>query len=83
MLTFSSHKRQTSTEHKYFMKKIIVCYVWRVLFLQNWHPGAQKTAQHWAEQCELLTHDNATDRWMPLYGHCGQNIFVSTRKVPW
>ncbi|OXA62459.1 Cysteine-rich secretory protein 2 [Folsomia candida] len=49
----------------------------------TWHSGAAKTAQKWAEQCELLTHDNATDRWTEFYGPCGQNIFVSTHKVPW
>ncbi|CAG7819595.1 unnamed protein product [Allacma fusca] len=49
----------------------------------SWHSGAAKAAQRWADQCQMLTHDNATDRWTEYYGPCGQNIFVATHKVPW
>ncbi|ODN04238.1 Cysteine-rich venom protein DIS2 [Orchesella cincta] len=49
----------------------------------SWHAGAAKKAQRWAEQCQMLTHDNATDRWTEFYGPCGQNIFIATHKVPW
>lgn len=50
---------------------------------QKWHHGAARSAQKWAEQCRLLTHDTAKGRWVDNYGACGQNIFVSTQKVPW
>lgn len=50
---------------------------------QKWHNGAAKSAQKWAESCRLLTHDTAKGRYIDNYGACGQNIFVSTQKVPW
>lgn len=50
---------------------------------QKYHHGAARSAQKWAEQCRLLTHDTAKGRWVDNYGACGQNIFVSTQKVPW
>ncbi|VEN59954.1 unnamed protein product [Callosobruchus maculatus] len=31
----------------------------------------------------MLVHDNETGRYDPNYGSCGQNIFVSSHKVPW
>ncbi|XP_064466690.1 cysteine-rich venom protein LEI1-like isoform X2 [Ornithodoros turicata] len=49
----------------------------------TWHSGAADDAQRWADSCQLLTHDNATGRWVDEYGSCGQNIFVSNVKVPW
>lgn len=51
--------------------------------LQRWHYGAARSAQKWAEQCQLLRHDTPKGRWIENYGACGQNIFVSTHKVPW
>lgn len=51
--------------------------------LQNWHHGAARAAQRWADQCLLLQHDTPKGRWMDQYGSCGQNIFVSTHKVSW
>ena len=51
--------------------------------LQRWHYGAARSAQKWAEQCQLLKHDTPKGRWIENYGACGQNIFVSTHKVPW
>ncbi|CAO1364329.1 unnamed protein product [Diamesa hyperborea] len=49
----------------------------------RWHYGAARSAQKWAEQCQLLRHDTPKGRWIENYGACGQNIFVSTHKVPW
>ncbi|CAG9798066.1 unnamed protein product [Chironomus riparius] len=49
----------------------------------KWHHGATKAAQRWADKCYLLTHDTPKGRWINNYGSCGQNIFVSTHKVPW
>ncbi|XP_037081180.1 cysteine-rich secretory protein 2-like [Pollicipes pollicipes] len=49
----------------------------------SWHRGAAKDAQVWAEECQLLVHANDTGRWQQNFGACGQNIFVSTHKVPW
>ncbi|XP_055599158.1 cysteine-rich venom protein-like isoform X1 [Uranotaenia lowii] len=49
----------------------------------KWHHGAARSAQKWADQCRLLTHDSPKGRWIDNYGACGQNIFVSTHKVPW
>lgn len=49
----------------------------------KWHKGAAKNAQKWAESCELLIHDPPQSRWIENYGACGQNIFVSSHKVPW
>lgn len=51
--------------------------------MQRWHYGAARSAQKWAEQCQLLRHDTPKGRWIENYGACGQNIFVSTHKVPW
>jgi hypothetical protein len=50
---------------------------------QSWSKDAARSAQQWAEQCMLLTHDNVTGRWVDNFGSCGQNIFVSTQQVPW
>ncbi|KFB39125.1 AGAP009085-PA-like protein [Anopheles sinensis] len=50
---------------------------------QKWHHGAARSAQKWANQCRLLTHDSPKGRWIDSYGACGQNIFVSTHRVPW
>ncbi|XP_055546084.1 cysteine-rich venom protein TEL1-like isoform X2 [Wyeomyia smithii] len=49
----------------------------------RWHHVAARSAQKWADQCRLLTHDTPKGRWIDSYGACGQNIFVSTHKVPW
>ncbi|XP_054284405.1 cysteine-rich secretory protein 2-like [Macrosteles quadrilineatus] len=49
----------------------------------TWHKGAALSAQRWADQCQLLTHDNLSGRWIDSYGSCGQNIFISTHQVPW
>ncbi|ETN60767.1 catrin [Anopheles darlingi] len=49
----------------------------------KWHHGAARSAQKWANQCRLLTHDTPKGRWIDSYGACGQNIFVSTHRVPW
>ncbi|CAH1960260.1 unnamed protein product [Acanthoscelides obtectus] len=49
----------------------------------KWHTGAARTAQRWADQCLVLEHDNETGRYDPNYGACGQNIFISSHKVPW
>jgi hypothetical protein len=50
---------------------------------QRWNKDAARSAQRWAAQCMLLTHDNVTGRWVDNFGSCGQNIFVSTEQVPW
>ncbi|XP_063700143.1 cysteine-rich venom protein-like [Culicoides brevitarsis] len=49
----------------------------------NWHHGAARAAQRWADQCLLLQHDTPKGRWVDNFGSCGQNIFVSTQKVSW
>lgn len=53
------------------------------MLTMQWHKGAAKAAQRWADQCLLLTHDNVTGRWLDYFGSCGQNIFISTHQVPW
>ncbi|CAG0891560.1 unnamed protein product [Darwinula stevensoni] len=49
----------------------------------TWMDDAAKAAQKWAESCQLLTHDSIKGRWTRQFGSCGQNIFISTHKVPW
>ncbi|XP_053665357.1 cysteine-rich venom protein-like [Anopheles marshallii] len=49
----------------------------------KWHHGAARSAQKWANQCRVLTHDTPKGRWIDNFGACGQNIFVSTHRVPW
>lgn len=51
--------------------------------MQQWHDGAARTAQRWADQCRFLTHDSSESRAVSNFGQCGQNIFVSTHKMPW
>uniref|UniRef100_T1H5I9 SCP domain-containing protein n=1 Tax=Megaselia scalaris TaxID=36166 RepID=T1H5I9_MEGSC len=67
------------TLHDYFRNKVSppapICL--------KWHKGAAKTAQKWAQQCTFLTHDSHNGRYVHNFGSCGQNIFVSTHKVPW
>ena len=40
-------------------------------------------AQSYADECRGLTHNSQTGRWTRRFGSCGENIFVSTHKVPW
>ncbi|KAJ8939245.1 hypothetical protein NQ318_015203 [Aromia moschata] len=49
----------------------------------KWHNGAARSAQLWANACQLLIHDDITGRHVDGYGACGQNIFIATHKVPW
>ncbi|XP_059483035.1 cysteine-rich venom protein pseudechetoxin-like [Neocloeon triangulifer] len=49
----------------------------------SWHPDAEKSAQLWASQCKKLVHDNSENMNDGKYGHCGQNIFVSSGQLPW
>ncbi|XP_011505879.1 PREDICTED: cysteine-rich secretory protein 2-like [Ceratosolen solmsi marchali] len=53
------------------------------MLVMKWHDGAAKAAQKWAEACYALTHDNATGLHIDAFGSCGQNIFISTARVPW
>jgi hypothetical protein len=64
--------------HVYFLTHSLM-----LIHSQKWHHGAAKSAQKWADKCYLLTHDSPKGRWIHNYGACGQNIFVSTHKVPW
>lgn len=54
-----------------------------IIFQQRWNTAAARSAQKWSEQCRFLTHDTIEGRWVDKFGSCGQNIFVSTHKVPW
>ncbi|GAB0089408.1 cysteine-rich venom protein-like [Sergentomyia squamirostris] len=67
--------------HDYFRTKVIPPA--SNMLIMKWHHGAARAAQKWAEQCKLLTHDSPKGRWIDNYGACGQNIFVSSQKVPW
>lgn len=49
----------------------------------RWHAGAAKNAQRWADQCQFLQHDASEARAVCRFDQCGQNIFVSSQKVPW
>ncbi|KAF0310512.1 Cysteine-rich secretory protein 3 [Amphibalanus amphitrite] len=49
----------------------------------HWHAGAARDAQRWANKCQMLIHSNETQRSQRNLGVCGENIFVSTHKVPW
>ena len=51
--------------------------------LQRWDKSAAKDARRWAKQCQVLVHDSPAGRWVEDFGSCGQNIFISTHKVPW
>jgi Cysteine-rich secretory protein family len=55
----------------------------KIVFPKRWHKGAARAAQNWADQCLMLTHDNATGRYDENFGACGQNIFISTMQVAW
>uniref|UniRef100_A0A1B0DQX0 Uncharacterized protein n=1 Tax=Phlebotomus papatasi TaxID=29031 RepID=A0A1B0DQX0_PHLPP len=67
--------------HDYFRTKVIPPA--SNMLIMKWHHGAARAAQKWADQCRLLTHDSPKGRWIDNFGACGQNIFVSTQKVPW
>jgi len=53
------------------------------MLAMKWSRPVAAAAQRWASACRLLTHDTAAGRALPRYGACGQNIFVSTHRVPW
>ncbi|XP_046675229.1 cysteine-rich secretory protein 2-like [Homalodisca vitripennis] len=53
------------------------------LLFQTWHREAARSAQAWANRCKLLAHDSISGRWIDDFGSCGQNIFISTHRVPW
>ncbi|CAD7086125.1 unnamed protein product [Hermetia illucens] len=67
--------------HDYFRTKVIPSA--SNMLSMKWHRGAARTAQRWADQCRFLTHDTPKGRQVENFGSCGQNIFVSTHKVPW
>ncbi|XP_075214826.1 cysteine-rich venom protein-like [Lycorma delicatula] len=53
------------------------------MLAMTWHEGAAKAAQRWANRCLDLNHDSPTGLWIKNFGSCGQNIFISTHRVPW
>lgn len=64
--------------------ELILClFTILIVVFKRWHREAAKAAQRWADACVLLTHDNATGRYIDNYGSCGQNIFIASHKVPW
>ncbi|XP_055382076.1 cysteine-rich secretory protein 2-like [Condylostylus longicornis] len=67
--------------HDYFRTKVIPPA--SNMLNMKWHNGAAKTAQKWATACKFLIHDSIKGRHQKNFGTCGQNIFVSTHKVPW
>lgn len=74
-------QRKIVLYHNYFRTKVIPRAA--NMLRMKWNNEAARSAQRWAESCMLLTHDNATGRFVDDYGSCGQNIFVSSHQVPW
>ncbi|XP_039433109.1 cysteine-rich venom protein-like isoform X2 [Culex pipiens pallens] len=74
-------QRRIVVLHDFFRTKVVPPAA--NMLSMKWHHGAARSAQKWADQCRLLTHDSPKGRWIDNYGACGQNIFVSTHKVPW
>ncbi|XP_026325014.1 serotriflin-like [Hyposmocoma kahamanoa] len=53
------------------------------MLLMTWHQPAAQQAQQYAERCKFLQHNPPIENTVPLYGSCGQNLFVSSHKTPW
>jgi len=49
----------------------------------TWDKEAAAMAQEWAGQCKELQHSSNVGRWTKRFGSCGENIFITTHKVPW
>jgi len=49
----------------------------------HWDRRAANDAKRWSRRCKLLVHDSPAGRYVNDFGSCGQNIFISTHKVPW
>ncbi|XP_037032258.1 cysteine-rich venom protein pseudecin-like [Bradysia coprophila] len=67
--------------HDYFRTKVLPP-ASNMLSMQ-WHNGAARAAQKWADQCRFLVHDPVESRAVKHFPSCGQNIFVSSHKVHW
>uniref|UniRef100_A0A146KVW1 Cysteine-rich secretory protein 2 n=1 Tax=Lygus hesperus TaxID=30085 RepID=A0A146KVW1_LYGHE len=53
------------------------------MLVMRWEKSAARAAQKWADSCRLLEHSSVDQRWHDQLGACGQNIFISTHRVPW